>query len=156
MQKRRQYAPEVLFIGISLFIGLLGGLITKLGMPAYDAMQKPSFTPPQWVFPVVWTGLYLLMGYGMARVWKARKPHLTKCLLSFGAQLILNFFWSVWFFLLQWYGFSFVWLVLLLGAVCWMTACFWNTEPLAGALQLPYVAWLLLAGTLNYGVWSLN
>ena len=156
MHKPKQYVPELLFMGISLFIGLLGGLITNLGMDAYDMMQKPWFTPPQWAFPVVWTILYILMGYGMARVWKAHRPNLTRCLLLFGAQLALNFFWSVWFFLLQWYGFSFGWLVLLLGAVLVMTFCFAKSDRPAALLQIPYIVWLLLAAALNYGVWMLN
>ena len=153
MSKR---APEALFIGISLFIGLIGGLITKLGMPAYEMVQKPWFTPPQWAFPVVWTVLYILMGYGMAQVWKAAPRNLTRCLLTFGGQLVLNFFWTVWFFLLQWYGFAFGWLILLLAGVLMMDFGFYNAVPVAGLLQLPYVVWLLLAGALNYGVWMMN
>lgn len=156
MKKWKRYLPEIVFIGLSLFIGLLGGLITNIGMPAYEAAAKPWFTPPKWVFPVVWTVLYLLMGYGMARVWKSRARNLPRCLILFGLQLALNFFWTVWFFLLQWYGFAFGWLIVLLGAVLLMALCFYRADRPAGLLQIPYVVWLLLAAALNYGVWMMN
>ena len=156
MGQKKRRTPEIVFIGLSLFIGLIGGLITNLGMPAYETVSKPWFTPPEWVFPVVWTILYILMGYGMARVWKSRPPHLPRCLVLFGVQLGLNFFWTVWFFLLQWYGFAFFWLIALLAAVLLMTFCFYTADETAGLLQIPYIIWLLLAAALNYGVWMMN
>ena len=156
MQKWKRYLPELSFTGLSLFIGGIGGLLTNIGMPSFDAVQKPWFTPPKWVFPVVWTVLYVLMGWGMGRVWKFHSRTLPRCLGIFGVQLLMNLFWVVWFFLLQWYAFAFWWLVGLFIAVAWMTLCFYRAETLAGTLQLPYLIWLVLAGVLNYGVWILN
>ena len=156
MGRNHRRTPEIVFIGLALFIGLIGGLITGLGMPAYEAVSKPWFTPPKWVFPVVWTILYILMGYGMGQVWKTRSVGLPRCLILFGVQLGLNFFWTIWFFLLQWYGFAFFWLIALLAAVLMMAFCFYTAEKQAGLLQIPYVIWLLLAAALNYGVWTMN
>ena len=156
MHKWKRYLPELGFVGISLFIGLIGGLLTRMGLPAYEAVEKPWFTPPQWAFPVVWSVLYILMGIGMGRVWRYHSRTLSRCLSLFGVQLLMNLFWTVWFFLLQWYGFAFFWLVGLFTVVAWMSLCFYNAEPLAGKLQIPYLLWLLLAGALNFGVWMMN
>lgn len=156
MQKWKRYLPELSFVALALFIGGIGGLLTNIGMPAFDAAQKPWFTPPKWAFPVVWTTLYILMGIGMGRVWKFHSRTLPRCLGIFGIQLLMNLFWTVWFFLLQWYGFAFWWLIALFVAVAWMTVCFWRAETLAGVMQVPYLVWLVLAGALNYGVWMMN
>jgi len=156
MHKWKRYVPELSFIGLSLFIGGIGGLLTNIGMPAFEAAAKPWFTPPPWVFPIVWTVLYILMGWGMGRVWKIHRITLSRCLSLFGLQLLMNLFWTVWFFLLQWYGFAFWWLVGLFAVVAWMSLCFYRTEPLSGKLQIPYLVWLLFAGALNYGVWMMN
>ena len=156
MQTWKRYIPEGAFTALTLFIGGIGGLLTKMGMPAYEMAVKPWFTPPAWVFPLVWTVLYVLMGVGMGRVWKSRSPYLPRCLWIFGLQLMLNVFWTVWFFVLRLYGISFGWLLILLAAVLVMVNCFRRADTTAAKLQLPYVLWLLLAAALNYGVWQLN
>ena len=155
MEFIKKYRPELAFIALSLFIGGIGGLLTGLGMPIYKVMEKPWFTPPAWVFPVVWTVLYVLMGIGMGRVWQ-RSDRVSLCLLLFTVQLLMNLLWTLWFFILQLYGFSLVWLVALLAVVAAMAICFARTDPTAAWLQLPYVLWLLLAAALNFGVWMMN
>ena len=89
----KQYA---LFIGLSETVGLLSGLISREGTALYGQMaQKPTLAPPGWVFPVVWTVLYALMGIGGARVWSGLKTQArSRGLNLFIAQLIINFFWS--------------------------------------------------------------
>ena len=71
-------------------------------------------------------------------------------------QLVVNFFWPLLFFSAGAYGFAFLWLVLLLILVAWMTGEFWKISPLAGKLQIPYLLWLLFAAYLNAGVYLLN
>ena len=156
MKHWKHYIPEGAFTLLSLFIGAIGSLLTRMGMPAYDLAQKPWFTPPSWVFPVVWTVLYILMGIGMGRVWKRGGPRLQGSLWLFGVQLMLNLFWTVWFFPLQLYGIAFGWLLLLLGTVAAMTRSFHAADETAAALQYPYLLWLLLAAVLNYSVWIMN
>ena len=156
MKTWKLYIPEIAFAALSLFIGGIGGILTKSGMPAYETMTKPWFTPPAWAFPIVWTILYILMGIGMGRVWKRGGPTLQSSLWFFGVQLMLNLFWTVWFFILQLYGISFLWLLLLLLAVLAMQRSFRTADKTAANLQTPYILWLVLAGALNYGVWMLN
>jgi len=152
----KKYGPEVIFIGISLLIGFIGSRITQGGMPAYQTVQKPWFTPPAIVFPIVWTVLFILMGYGMARVWKARFGNLPLSLITFFAQLLMNLFWNVWFFTQQWYLFAFIWLAGLLFLVIVMTVSFSRADLLAGKLQYPYCVWLSFAGVLNLAIYLLN
>lgn len=151
----KRYAPELCFMGLSILIGAVGGLITKWGMPEFQAANQPWFTPPDAVFPVVWTVLYLLMGYGMGRVWKTGR-HVTGALWVFGAQLLLNLFWTVWFFLLQQYLAAFVWLLGLLCTVGLMIWMFARADRTAAVLQVPYFLWLCFAAVLNLYVYLLN
>jgi len=72
------------------------------------------------------------------------------------AQLVVNFFWSLFFFNAQAYGFSLIWLILLWVLVLWMILLFYKTDPLAAKLQIPYLLWLTFAAYLNFGVWLLN
>lgn len=120
-------------------------------------IQKPPLSPPGWVFPVVWGTLFVLMGIGAARIWLSPPSgDRSRGINLFIAQLVINFFWSLIFFNLQAFGFAFLWLLLLLGLVLWMTRTFRKTDPPSAKLQIPYLLWLLFAAYLNLGVWWLN
>lgn len=151
----KQYA---LFIGLSEAVGLLSGQISREGTALYgQRVLKPPQTPPGWVFPVVWTVLYALMGIGGARVWSGPKTQArSRGLNLFVAQLIINFFWSPIFFNARAYGLAFFWLLLLWVLVSWMILTFRNVDPPAAKLQIPYLLWLTFAAYLNFGVWYLN
>ena len=83
-----------------------GGLATLLsgGMDRYQVMNQPPLSPPGWIFPVVWTVLYLLMGYASYRITESDVPKedRRKALIFYGIQLFLNFLWSIVFFGYQW------------------------------------------------------
>jgi tryptophan-rich sensory protein len=127
-------------------------------MMRYNEMiVQPPLVPPDWVFPVVWSILYALMGIGAARVWMAEdSPQRKRGLNLFVTQLIVNFFWSLIFFNLQAFGFAFVWLLLLWVLVVWMIVTFYTVDPLAAWLQVPYLIWLTFAAYLSCAVWLLN
>jgi tryptophan-rich sensory protein len=151
----KQYA---LFIGLCEAVGLLSGLISREGTALYGQMaQKPPLTPPGWVFPVVWTVLYALMGIGAARVWSAPKTQArSRGLNLFVAQLIINFFWSPIFFNARAYGLAFFWLLLLWALVFLMIREFRKVDKPAAFLQIPYLLWLTFAAYLNWVVWQMN
>ena len=151
----KQYA---LFIGLSEAVGLLSGLISREGTALYGQMAlKPPLAPPGWVFPVVWTVLYALMGIGAARVWSAPKTQArSRGLNLFVAQLIINFFWSPIFFNARAYGLAFSWLLLLWALVFLMILEFRKVDKPAARLQIPYLLWLTFAAYLNRGVWQMN
>ena len=101
---------------IPLAVGSLSALITRNGMEAFALVNKPALAPPNWLFPIVWTLLYTLMGFASYLIYTSKRPS-QQALAAYGLQLIVNFFWSIFFFNLQWYLFSFIWLVLLLSLI---------------------------------------
>ena len=154
--KKKKAGAYAGFILLSLAVGGAASFIAQKGMPAYDQMAKPWFAPPDLLFPIIWTLLYILMGIGMARVWLTKSPARKGALTVFLVQLAMNFLWTVWFFGLQKYLLAFLWLVALVFAVAEMCRRFSLTEKLAGRLQLPYVVWTIFAAALNLAVWLLN
>jgi tryptophan-rich sensory protein len=151
----KQYA---LFIGLSEAVGILSGILSREGTAAYGQMlQKPPFSPPGWIFPVVWTILFALMGIGAAKIWASPKTQdRSRGLNLFIAQLIVNFFWSPIFFNARAYGLALVWLLLLWVLVLLMILEFRKVDKSAAALQIPYLLWLTFTAYLNWAVWQLN
>lgn len=156
--KKGNWKVYAAWIAIAETVGLLSGLLSRKGMQLYNVtVNKPSFTPPMWVFPVVWSILFALMGVSAARIWLAEEsPLRSRGLNLFVAQLIVNFFWSLIFFNLQAFGFALVWLILLWVLVAWMIWTFFQVDPLAAFLQIPYLIWLTFAGILTMFVVFLN
>ena len=155
---KRNWKTYALFVGITLFIGALSALFSRNGMEGFQQnVTQPLLSPPMILFPVVWTMLYILMGVGAARVYlEGAKVGKNRCLNLYVVQLVFNFFWSLIFFNARAYGFAFLWLLILLFLVIWMTFCFWKTDKLSGILQIPYILWLLFAAYLNFAIWQLN
>ena len=139
-------------------VGALSGWLSREGMKIYEStIIQPPLSPPSWLFPIVWSILYALMGIGAARVWMTPPGiHRSRGLNLFIVQLIFNFFWSLIFFNLQTFGFALLWLILLWGLVLWMILEFRKVGKLAGNIQIPYLIWLAFAAYLNLGVWYLN
>ena len=156
--KKKTWKVYTFWILLAEGVGALSGWLSRNGMKAYEtAITQPPLSPPSWIFPIVWGILYALMGIGAARVWLApRDIHRSRSLNLFIVQLIVNFFWSLIFFNARAYGFAFLWLLILLFFVIWMTFCFWKTDKLSGILQIPYILWLLFAAYLNFAIWQLN
>ena len=148
----------LLSILIAETAGALSAWLTREGMKTFTNMiAQPPLSPPPLLFPIVWSILYALMGYGSAKIWMSA-PSLdrTRGLVLYASQLVFNFFWSLIFFNIQAFGFSFFWLLTLWGLVLLMTLAFRKTDPLAAKLQIPYLLWLTFAVYLNLGVWYLN
>ena len=148
----------LLSILIAESTGALSAWLTREGMKTFTNMiAQPPLSPPPLLFPIVWSILYALMGYGSAKIWMSA-PSLdrTRGLVLYVSQLVFNFFWSLIFFNIQAFGFSFFWLLTLWGLVLLMTLAFRKTDPLAANLQIPYLLWLTFAVYLNLGVWYLN
>ena len=155
---KKNWKVYAVWIGIAELVGALSGLLSRKGMQIYSqTVVQPPLSPPMWVFPVVWSVLYGLMGIGAAMVWLSPESGLrSKGLNLFIAQLVVNFFWSLIFFNLQAFGFAFIWLLLLLALVVWMSWVFYQVKPIAGWIQLPYLLWLTFAGYLTVAVWTMN
>lgn len=153
--------PDIKKLLIALAIPVaVGGLSWLLsgGMGDYRTFNQPPLSPPGWVFPIVWTILYLLMGYSSYRIHTAGKPPaLTqRALKLYGAQLALNFLWSIVFFGFEWYLAAFFVLVALWILILLTIRAFSTIDETAGDLLIPYLLWVTFAGYLNFGVYFLN
>ena len=138
----------------------VGGLATLLsgGNDLYRSINQLPLSPPAWVFPLVWTALYIAMGEAAYRVLTsgADKGQIKKALIAYGAQLFLNFLWPLFFFGGQMYLTAFILLIVLWVAVFITTRRFSRIDENAGDLMLPYLLWVTFAGYLNLGVFLLN
>lgn len=145
-------------IAVPLLVGGVAGLLTRDAMSTYQNVNQPPLAPPAWLFPVVWTILYTLMGISAwliknTRVSKEKKQ---EALSVYYYQLVVNFLWPVFFFNFQWFLFSFFWLVLLWILVFVMIRRFYEISKPASFLNIPYLLWLTFAAYLNLAVWWLN
>ena len=146
-----------IFLLITGAVGGLSALLTNMGMESYRAAQKPMLTPPEVVFPVVWSILFTLMAISAARVWLTDNSRMrNRSMLLYGLQLVFNFFWSVLFFNFRAYGFSVLWLIILWVLILLMIIQFYKSDKSAGLLQIPYLLWVSFALYLNFMVWVLN
>ena len=153
---RSKIKTYAISIAVALAVGGLSALLTGDSMEKYKALNQPPLAPPGWVFPIVWTILFVLMGVGAAMVFLSDSSSKKKPIAIYGLQLTVNFFWTILFFLLEARLFAFFWLLLLLGLAVWMAVSFARVNKAAGLLQIPYILWLLFAGYLNLAVYLLN
>ncbi len=138
----------------------VGGLATLFsgGNDLYQTINQPPLSPPGWVFPLVWTVLYILMGEASYRVLTsgADRGQIKRALIAYGVQLFLNFLWPLLFFGGQMYLAAFILLIVLWIAIFITTRWFSQIDETAGDLMLPYLLWVTFAGYLNLGVFLLN
>ena len=120
----------------------------------YDRMEKPSWTPPKWLFPVAWTTLYICISLAAARV--AILDGAAYAMAFYALQLALNTLWTPIFFGLRRMGAGMVVILCLWAAVAATMLSFFALDALAGWLFVPYLAWVTVASALNYSVWKLN
>jgi len=142
-------------IFIPVFLGSFVGFLTAPFNNYYE-LKQPFFAPPSIVFPIVWTILYILMGISSYIIVMSNSNKKNEALFIYGIQLIINLFWSIWFFVFRFYLFSFVWILLLIGFVIVMIKKFYDISKLSGYLQIPYLIWLIFAAILNLFVVFLN
>lgn len=146
-------------IALSLGAGFVGSFFTA---PAIDGwymnINKPIFTPPDWVFAPVWTLLFILMGVAFYRIWslKIKKKKVNFALKVFIVHLGLNIGWSLLFFGLKNPGLALIEIVILWLVIKYLIKLFSELDSLAGRLLLPYLAWVSFATLLNFAVWLAN
>lgn len=152
----KKWAPYIVSILIALAVGGLGALLTMNSMDIYGELNQPPLSPPAFLFPIVWSILYTLMGVSSAIIYKSNDLEKNDALKIYAFQLIVNFLWTLIFFNMRQFLFSFIWLVLLDILVVVMIVKFYRISPLAGLLQIPYLIWILFATYLNFGIYLLN
>ena len=143
---------------LPLAVGAVSGFLTRNGMKDFMQIAQPALTPPPWVFPIVWTILYIMMGIASYHVLVAEADSKSKAtaLSLYGAQLFFNFWWSIVYFNLKNYLFAFIWLIAMWLLIIATTLEFRKISKKAALMMIPYLLWTTFAAYLNYGVYVLN
>ncbi|MDP2640968.1 MAG: TspO/MBR family protein [Candidatus Yanofskybacteria bacterium] len=146
-------------IGICQGAGIIGSFFVASSIQEwYLFLEKPLFSPPNWIFGPVWGTLYTLMGVSLYLVWKTRTKEECHCgpLTVFFFQLGFHALWPIVFFALRSPLLALLVLCVLCISLVWTTLLFWNVRKLAGALLIPSVLWVLFAAYLNFFLWRIN
>lgn len=151
-----KWKPLLISILIPLAVGGISALITGGGMADFALLNKPPLSPPGWLFPVVWTILYILMGIASYIVWDSKDKSKDFALKVYALQLFFNLFWSYIFFNMQNYLFAFIWLLILWVLIIITAVLFYRINKTAGYLFIPYIIWVTFAAYLNLAIYLLN
>ncbi len=154
--KLSKYKGLILNLLFPLSVGGVASFLTRKDMDVYKLIVKPPLAPPGWLFPVAWTILYLLMGYGHWLCRKAAENEKQSATRIYLAQLGLNFLWPLVFFKGKLWLPALIVLLTLWVLVLLMVRAFYNCSSKAGLLQIPYVLWLTFAAYLNLMISILN
>ena len=151
MSRFKTFAKSIL---IPVIVGGAVGLITSNAINYNDLIQ-PAFAPPSFLFPIMWTILYVLMGisYGILENKGLVDSEINSI---YYLQLTVNALWSFIFFVFRWRLFAFIWILILDALVIDMIIKFYKKDKTAGLLQIPYLIWILFATILNFFVYLLN
>lgn len=145
-------------IAIPILVGGASALLTGSGMKTFESLNQPPLSPPGWLFPIVWTILYILMGtaYYLVNNSGGNIKVIAEANTVYALQLIANFIWPVLFFGFGWYFFAFIWLIVLWILILVTIFMFRRVSKKAAILLIPYLLWVTFAGYLNLGIWWLN
>jgi len=156
--RARDYTGLAVFIALNAAVSALGGWATAGSVGTwYVTLAKPAFNPPNWIFAPVWTALYLMIAVAGWRAWRRGSGQEARlALTAYAVQLVLNLSWSFVFFGARMIGPALAVIVAILAAILANAFLFWRIDRAAGALLLPYAAWVSFATLLNAALWRLN
>ncbi|MFH1452481.1 MAG: TspO/MBR family protein [Armatimonadota bacterium] len=162
-EKRESRLSDILRFFVSIIIcqlaGIIGAFFTSASVSSwYVTLNKPSFTPPEWLFAPVWTSLYFLMSISLFLVWRKYKceKQAGEALKIFMIQLLLNILWSLAFFGMEAPLSGLVIIIILLIFILITIVKFYNISKSAAILLIPYFLWVCYASVLNFYLWRLN
>ncbi len=141
----------------SIFFPIIGGIIIGFVIKNqidYNQLTLPFLAPKSFIFPIVWSILYLFIGISYYLYRKENNDLFVK-ILYYG-QLFFNFSWALLFFLVKWRFFSIIWIIILIFLVGYLMYFYYYLEKKSFYLFIPYILWLFFALYLNVGVWLLN
>ena len=152
---RKEIKELIACILIPLVIGFIFSIFSRSGL-VYKEILKPFLSPPGFIFPIVWTILYILMGISSYIIYNSSVYRKEEALKVYIIQLFVNGFWTVIFFNFRFYFLAFLWIILLIFLVVVMIVRFYRINKTSAYLQIPYLIWLIFALYLNFGVFILN
>lgn len=156
-RRKHQIKGLLAWCAITFAAAGIGAMASAGADTFYEQLVRPSWAPPASVFGPVWSLLYVMMAFAAWTVWRVRGTSTApRTLALFVAQLVVNAIWSWLFFGMRAGGAALADAVLLFALVAATTVAFWRVKPLAGALMVPYLAWVGFACALTYSTWSLN
>lgn len=157
MTSKRNVPGLIGWLALVFVAAAIGSLASIQAADFYSSLTRPGWAPRAGVFGPVWSVLYLLMGIAAWLVWRERGfAGVRGALGLFIVQLAANALWSWLFFAWHRGQLAFVEIVVLWLLIASTLAAFWRIRPLAGALLLPYLAWVSFASALAYRTWQLN
>lgn len=149
----KKFKKIAMYILTPLIVGFIGYMLG--GKPEiYSSINKPYFAPPRFLFPIFWTIIYVLLGIGAYII--SNYKNNKKALTVYYIGLFVNSLWSLFFFRLNLFLFSALWILLLLFIIAYMFTLFIKFNKTAAYLQIPYILWLIFAFILNYSIYILN
>jgi tryptophan-rich sensory protein len=151
--------PYAISILIAIAAGGLSAFLTRNSMDIYEELITPPLSPPSFLFPIVWSVLYILMGISAAMIYTDKLSlfkERSSAIATYASSLIVNFAWSIIFFNFRAFLLAFIWLLFLLFLIIKTIAAYKKINPSAAYLQIPYAIWVAFAGYLNFGIWLLN
>ena len=156
--KKIKITDLLIFIVGTELVGVLSGILAGGSFSFYKEIVRPPFSPPGWIFPIVWIILYALMGISAYLIYTSKATVRQKnfALAVYAIQLVVNFLWSIVFFRLEMVGLSVIIILLLLFLIVVMICVFYRIRPVAAYLNIPYLLWTAFASYLNIGVLILN
>lgn len=154
--KNIDYKKLFKYIIITILIGVIPSIFVFKSMSIYSTLNKPPLSPPSFIFPIVWSILYILMGISFYKVMNSETKYKDEAKLIYYIQLIANALWTPIFFGFRKYFLAFTWLLILLVFVIFMVTIFYRINKKSAYLQIPYLIWLLFALYLNFGIFVLN
>jgi len=154
---QRQIFGLLGWLAASFAAAALGGFASSNAGDFYQQLTRPAWAPPSWLFAPAWTLLYLLMGVAAWLVWRERGLRGARTALSlFLIQLAVNALWTWLFFVWHLGALALAEILILWALILCTIIAFWRVRAIAGALLIPYLAWVTFAAALTYAVWQRN
>jgi len=155
----KKFIKLICSVSVCLLTGFMGSFVSIDSVRTWYAdLSRPSFTPPDWTFGVVWPILYVMMGISAFLIWNKGldKKRVKAALGLFVLQLVLNGLWTPIFFGLHMIAIALVEIVLLWVAILLTIIAFWRISKLSTIFLFPYILWVSFAVVLNAALWYLN
>lgn len=151
-----KYGSLAFWIALYVSVGWIIGRATMDDVQTwYPSLLKPPLNPPDVVFPIVWTSLYVMMAITGWMIWQ-RRLQLGSIPVLFGIQTLLNWAWSFVFFEFHLLGVAFAWIAVMIALTVLLISKLWNPLKLAAILLVPYLLWISFAAYLSGSIWILN
>ncbi len=157
--KKKTFIKILICVLICLGVGFMSSIATQTGVQGwYNTIEKPSFTPPNYVFGPVWTMLYIMMGIAAGIVWSRGTHHIwvKTALYHFVFQLLFNALWSLVFFGIEKPFWALIVIIVLFVLILLTIKWFKVVDKTAAYLLIPYALWVIFATALNFEIWRLN